>query len=499
MYITNRKDPRQKKVLVDDFILKRDHIVRLSRKMEWQPIYSDAYQLINGQYRRYHLTLWQFFFLFFFSYKFQVKMPNGMVWYPFATRKRNLSFAYRSDNGFGPVQRHIQAAATIAAIAVNIIKPFHRPQLVFEKLSERAQESGFAYFNYVRSHYPKEKLYFLIKQGAPDFEKIKNSRHIVLYGSFRHFYLLHRAVLFVSSETPGHAYFWRENMGITANVVRTKPYIFLQHGVLGFKKLDNIFYGDRLTAPTLLITSSQFEHNIVTTKLGYDPHRVPVTGLARWDMIDLEQERLSKRDKILLFYTWRPWLDDVSEDKFRESAYFQHLNNILISFNDSMLDKKIILMMHPKVRATMDKKLLSQVKLWTNEDGPLNELLTTVAAIITDYSSLSWEAYYREIPVIFDMFDQERYASEVGSYIDLDRIPFGNKLTSQNSVQVLIQKIQNNNYHLTDIELEQKSKYFAFEDRHSSERIHKAIQNVDLTLIRRAKQKAMLSAIKRMI
>src|SRR5699024_5810053 len=170
---------------------------------------------------------------------------------------------------------------TIFASIMNFFKPFNRPQLAFEKLSNRAQESGFAYFKYVRLKFPNEKLYFLIKKDSPDFREIEGLGHIVFHGSFKHFYLLHRAELFISSETPGHAYFWRENMGITANVVRTKPYVFLQHGVLGFKMLDNLFYGDRLTSPTLLITSSEFEKNIVTSNLGFNGDKVPVTGLAR--------------------------------------------------------------------------------------------------------------------------------------------------------------------------------------------------------------------------
>lgn len=282
----------------------------------------------------------------------------------------------------------------IVASIVNLIQPFNRPQLAFEKLSERAQESGFAYFKYVQEHYPKEKLYFIIKRDAPDYAKLKAMQRVVIHGSFQHFYLLHRASLFVSSETPGHAYFRRENMGLTANVVRTKTYVFLQHGVLGFKKLDNIFYGDRLTAPSLLITSSLVEQNIVTSQLDYDAKRAPITGLARWDMIDLTQERMNNRDKILVFYTWRPWLDDISDESFRASQYFQHIKATLTILSDYD-DKQVILMMHPKLHATLDQALLSKVKLWTDNDGPMNELLSSVATIITDYSSISWEAYYR--------------------------------------------------------------------------------------------------------
>lgn len=497
MYIKNRQSNDFTMIKLNaNFI---HSLQELSRKIDWEPVYSDAYTLKNNKYQKYRLNIWQFFMLFFFSHKYQIKMPNNMVWYPFATRKGNLSFSYRSNNGFTLSMRHKQFLATIVAGIVNVIIPFKRPKLVFEKLSDRAQESGYAYFKYVQKYYPKEKLYFLIKESSPDFFKIKQMDNIVIHGSFFHFYMLHRANFFISSETPGHAYFWRENMGITANIVRTKPYVFLQHGVLGFKRLDSIFYGDRLTSPTLLITSSEFEKKIVTSKLGFDEERVPVTGLARWDMIDLYRERKTSRDKILIFYTWRPWLDDVDDKRFHDSQYFKHLREVLTVLNDHYLDKQIVIMLHPKLHAALDNKLLKHIKLWTDDNGPLNELLSSVSVIITDYSSISWEAYYREVPVIFDMFDQEKYISKVGSYIDLDALPFGSKVTDNKTLLDALLEVKDNDYRLTAEELENKTNFFAYQDNKASERIHKAVQLIDMRSIKRSKNRALISAAMRML
>lgn len=460
--------------------------------------YYDVFTKANDKLIPYRLGFFSFLKLFIFSGRYQHKLKNGQIIRTFTTRNRQLSYLHLSDNGMDKKTKKIQTKAYFCGKFVNLIQPFNRPQLAFEKLSERAQESGFAYFKYVQEHYPKEKLYFIIKRDAPDYAKLKAMQRVVIHGSFQHFYLLHRASLFVSSETPGHAYFWRENMGLTANVVRTKPYVFLQHGVLGFKKLDNIFYGDRLTAPSLLITSSLFEQNIVTSQLDYDAKRAPITGLARWDMIDLAQERLNKRDKILVFYTWRPWLDDISDDSFRASRYFQHIKATLTILSEYD-DKQIVFMMHRKLHATLDQSLMSKVKLWTDNDGPMNELLSSVATVITDYSSISWEAYYREIPVIFDMFDQTRYTDEVGSYIDLDALPFGRKITTQNNIGSLLKNISNHSYHLTSEELTKKSNYFAFDDQKASERIHQLVKELNLRNIRKVKRRALFAAVLRLI
>ncbi len=497
MYVKNRQKKQYIKLGVNEFKLNREFLKEIVTGINWQPIYSDVYTLHNNRYQRYNLNLFQFFLLFFFSYKFRILMPNNMVLYPFATRKGYLSFSYRSENGMTDGMYHKQFFAYILGNIVNFLYPFHRPNLVFEKVSSRAQESGFEYFKYVQRQFPREKTYYVIKSDSSDFCKTKGMKNVVLHGSFSHFYLLIRAGLFISSETPGHVYFWRENMGLTANVVRTKPYVFLQHGVLGFKKLDNMFYGDRLTAPIRLITSSQFEQYIVTENLGYDAKKVPITGLARWDLIDLKRERTNLRDKILLFYTWRPWLDDVDEETFATSEYLSSINKSIQLIKQMNLDKEIIVMMHPKMQASLSKKEISNIKLWTDSDGPLNELMSSVALLITDYSSLAWEAYYREIPVIFDMFDQKRYEKEVGSYIDLNRIPFGSKV--DNKISDNVQQIIAQDYQMTEEELKAKGMYFAFQDQNASQRIHDVIQNIDLRAINREKRRLIVRAAFRII
>ncbi|WP_312982724.1 CDP-glycerol glycerophosphotransferase family protein, partial [Leuconostoc falkenbergense] len=132
-------------------------------------------------------------------------------------------------------------------------------------------------------------------------------------------------------------------------------------------------------------------------------------------------------------------------------------------------------------------------------DGPMNELLSSVATVITDYSSISWEAYYREIPVVFDMFDQTRYADEVGSYIDLDSLPFGRKLNTQNTLGSLLKNISSHSYHLTSKELKNKSNYFAFDDQKASERIHQLVEELNLRNIRKVKRRALFAAVLRLI
>lgn len=83
--------------------------------------------------------------------------------------------------------------------------------------------------------------------------------------------------------------------------------------------------------------------------------------------------------------------------------------------------------------------------------------------------------------------------------MDLDELPFGVKVTQDRDLQVALSEIANRNYHITSQELADKTKYFDFQDQGASERIHREIQSLDLSAIRRVKRRAPISAIGRML
>lgn len=468
-----------------------------SKQVEWEPVYSDAYVITNaGDRKRVKLPLWLFCLLFFEGHWFVKKQSDSRVLYPFPTKKGMLSFSFRGDNGFTWQGRYKQLIAGAVAEIVNVIKPYGRSILVFEKESNRAQDNAFTFFKYAVQQ--DEHYYFLIHQDSPDIKNTEGQPNIVYFGSFKHFYMLYRSKLFVSSETSGHAYYWRQNMGITAQVVRTKPYVFLQHGVLGFKKLDAMLHAKKLSAPIGFVTSSDFESKIVSDFLGYEKNQILTTGLTRWDAIDLSKSR--EKEFIVAFYTWRPWLDDVSEKVFLESEYFNNIKssvgNLQRMVEHKNLKQQVVVVAHPKMQrylAPLASK--SKVKIWTDIDGPINEVMNNTALMVTDYSSIAWEAYYRNIPVLFDQFDLGRYSVEVGGYIDLcGNLPFGNRLTSQTLQQTI-----DSDFELSKQDKKNKPIFFKYEDQDATKRTFDAVQNFDLRYVKARKRKVLKRAIKKLL
>ncbi|HEY4400333.1 MAG TPA: CDP-glycerol glycerophosphotransferase family protein [Lactobacillaceae bacterium] len=443
----------------------------------WQVTYWDMFANLPGEETPKRVRLTKLWKILGRLHQLDVHTDGEYKAYAYAAKGGDLSFSYRPNNGFEKKHVWMQYVALLAAVLMNIFWPFNRPWLVFEKFGSRAQDAGASFFKYLRVHQPQQRVYFLLDEHSPDWESMTSfSKSITRFGSFQHLYLLHRSKFFVSSDSNAHAYFWRHNVGIIPNLVRLRPLIFLQHGVLGFKKLDKFFFASSISAPLLFIASSDIEKEIIHTYLQYPNERIPVTGLTRWDGV--QPSKVEERDTILFFYTWRPWLDDVSEEAMKESAYYQH---IVAQVTSPQLQvwakaqkKQISVVLHPKVAKMMPKWELDAINI-VGDETPLRELLGRIAVLVTDYSSLAWEAYYRDIPVLFDRFDLEQYNDKVGMYMEAD-VPFGQLIG--NDILTNLQTIADHQYYLTATEQARKKSYFKYEDDRNSERVFEAIKDM---------------------
>ena len=86
--------------------------------------------------------------------------------------------------------------------------------------------------------------------------------------------------------------------------------------------------------------------------MGYNPDKVPVTGLARWD--GLRDTSDPAHPVILLMPTWRSWLEGQNDEIFQQSSYYQHYASLLS--NQELQDYlkahelKLLFYIHPKLQ-----------------------------------------------------------------------------------------------------------------------------------------------------
>lgn len=123
-------------------------------------------------------------------------------------------------------------------------------------------------------------------------------------------------------------------------------------------------------------------------------------------------------------------------------------------------------------------KLGKNIKILPKEVN-ITEELQKSKLLITDYSSVAYDFYYLNKPIIFFQFDKREYEEKVGSYVDLDKDLFGKQAkTVEKCVEEIIE-ISENNFHY-DKEMKQKSdklreKFLKYMDKGNCERVYKII------------------------
>ena len=90
--------------------------------------------------------------------------------------------------------------------------------------------------------------------------------------------------------------------------------------------------------------------------------------------------------------------------------------------------------------------------------------------LITDYSSVSWDIYYMEKPVLFYQFDLEQYNETNGSYIDMEKDLYGDRCITQEQLIDLIREYAKNNFREKPAYAAMRKDYFAFRDHNNRKR-----------------------------
>ena len=83
--------------------------------------------------------------------------------------------------------------------------------------------------------------------------------------------------------------------------------------------------------------------------------------------------------------------------------------------------------LHSKFREFMQDFSVEskRIRLIAFGEEPANELMMRCKMLVTDYSSVCWDVFYLDKPVVFFQFDREKYEEAHGSYLDMSKELFG--------------------------------------------------------------------------
>jgi len=419
----------------------------------------------------------------------EINLANQYMVYPYITADRSFALTYREKKPYE--NRMNRFKENVAYVVYRIFRKQLEKKKIwigYEKDASAAQDNGYQFFNYCYQNNKKKNYYFVIKPDSPDYQNIKyQDDKILKFMSFKYMLYMYGAELMVSSESKGHSYDIRIQKGRLHNILKTKPFIFLQHGVIALKRVDYVFNKRRNKEISLFAVSSDFEKNIIHKNFGFDESEIMVTGLTRWDVLEdksIDQEA----KKIFVMPTWRSWMDGIQEKEFIKSNYFKHYKELLESkeLNNILTKNNITLhfMLHPKFSEYSDKFVIhgNRIKVHRFGDVKINEMLMESSLLITDYSSVSFEFFYMKKPIIFYQFDREDYERYQGTYLDFDKDLFGDSVFDLDNLLKLINYYIHNNYQENTKYICLRSKYFKYVDRNNSKRTFEAVREYEKKL-----------------
>lgn len=289
--------------------------------------------------------------------------------------------------------------------------------LLFEKNGAKYEESASVLFEELLASGYKN-AYFIVDQQYPYLDRVpEGCRANLLYKhSFRHYLYFFRAKTLIGTEAVAHAIDLKtfNALALLKIVSRKLNYVFLQHGVMYMVSLNSeardVFAPKRMKNgyKYRVVTSSDAEANHFMTLGGYPKESLYVCGLPKFD----RNRHTPTADRIVIMPTWRPWEINQARQDFTATGYYQMLMGMYNSVPDRWKDKVQILP-HPLIvnelgklpQAVADKMVTS---------GRYDEILQDTALLITDYSSIAYDGFYRGANVIFDWSEKDQCMAQYG-------------------------------------------------------------------------------------
>mgnify|MGYP002624396935 CR=1 FL=1 len=255
--------------------------------------------------------------------------------------------------------------------------------------------------------------------------------------------------------------FWIFNTRTEIYFRKRKNQIYIQswHGSLAFKRIEfdvedkldkryirHAFLDTKYT--NLMLSNSEFCNQMYKRAFKYDG-KIQMYGIPRNDVLvkknkDIKNKvfntfNISRDNKIILYApTFRK--------EYKKNPYDIDFEKILNKINKESEQKwQLIIRLHPGIKET--NKLISKYDNYINGNNydDVQELIYACDLLITDYSSMMFEAMLADKPVIIYANDIDEYNSDRGSYFKFEDLPFplaqNNKELLELIEEIKIQKI----------------------------------------------------------
>jgi CDP-glycerol glycerophosphotransferase (TagB/SpsB family) len=302
-------------------------------------------------------------------------------------------------------QRRLKWARILSAIPVG-----RKNVLMYEKEGRHYEESAQAVFEkLVDEGY--ENLRYVLDEKHENFNQIdpKYKRYILRKDSFEHYLSFFQTRKFVGTEAIQHSIGLRTPNRAVMKRLRAirkgmSDFAFLQHGVVcmisfglelrrGWRKSEA--GGNKGKGLRRVVVSSHAEAEHFVEYADYEMSDMYITGLPKFD----RSIKYDNADKIVIMLTWRRWEANKMKKNFSGTRYYEMLKDILSAI-PAELHNKVIIKPHPLLASYLCG-VKSDLDCYIDYESSYDEILRNTALLITDYSSISTDAFFRGTNVIF--------------------------------------------------------------------------------------------------
>jgi len=374
--------------------------------------------------------------------------------------------------------------------------PYRDAWLLMDRIHD-ADDSGEHLFSYLRESRRDINAWFVLEKGTPDWKRLKPvyGRRLVAHGSLRWLALMLNCLHLVSSHVDKPIHRPERVMVLLKGRRATWRFSFLQHGVIK----DDLSRWLNPKAVHVFVVSTQAEYDSVAgdrTQYVYTSRETMLTGLPRFDRLRAAAERIGpeQRDLILVTPTWRHWLMPALQegsqrrqlhDDFLETDYAQQWLGFLTSERLAKVAEehglKVGFLPHPNLQTALSwLDLPAHVLPLTFSDHNAQELFARAAVLVTDYSSMAFNAAYLDRPVVYFQFDAEAMKSgaHVGraGYFDYERDGFGPVVHDVEGALGALEGLSSRRFLPDEVHARRTAETFVLRDGRCCERAAQAIE-----------------------
>lgn len=174
-----------------------------------------------------------------------------------------------------------------------------------------------------------------------------------------------------------------------------------------------------------LISANEFSTEKFQTAFKIEKNRIIQTGYPRndylvnhseKDVLTIKEKYNIPLDKKVILYapTWR-------DDCYKIDGYYYEIETDFNKWKDSLGEDYVVLFkQHYIIKNSFVNKGLENFIYYIEEDVDINELYIISDILVTDYSSVFFDYAILERPILFYMYDLEKYKNNIrGFYLDI--------------------------------------------------------------------------------